>query len=77
MHIIPFISSCRRRKRKCDGARPICGACARLSLPCAYPPTNKKRGPQAGIVKRLKTDGKSEISVGFMLVLWRDGCDGC
>jgi hypothetical protein len=29
---------CRRRKRKCDGARPICGTCAKRksTVPCTY-----------------------------------------
>ncbi|KIX92650.1 uncharacterized protein Z520_11679 [Fonsecaea multimorphosa CBS 102226] len=29
---------CRRRKRKCDGARPICGTCAKrkATVPCIY-----------------------------------------
>ncbi len=58
-HVPHSISSCRRRKRKCDGARPICGACARLSLPCAYPASGKKRGPQAGVVKRLRQEVKT------------------
>ncbi|KAI1470878.1 uncharacterized protein F4812DRAFT_419329 [Daldinia caldariorum] len=31
-------SSCRRRKVRCDEAKPICNACTRLSLPCSYEP---------------------------------------
>ncbi|KAI1101459.1 fungal-specific transcription factor domain-containing protein [Jackrogersella minutella] len=27
---------CKTRKQKCDGARPACGSCARLSLKCVY-----------------------------------------
>ena len=28
--------SCRRRKKKCDETRPVCGDCNRLGLPCMY-----------------------------------------
>jgi hypothetical protein len=45
---------CRRRKRKCDGAQPVCSACTRLKLVCGYQAAVKKRGPPAGIVKRLR-----------------------
>ncbi|KAI1758781.1 fungal-specific transcription factor domain-containing protein [Hypoxylon sp. FL1150] len=27
---------CKTRKQKCDGSRPACGSCARLSLKCVY-----------------------------------------
>ncbi|KAI0889273.1 uncharacterized protein GGS22DRAFT_69431 [Annulohypoxylon maeteangense] len=32
-------SSCRRRKVRCDEAKPICNACTRLGLTCSYEPT--------------------------------------
>lgn len=38
---------CRQRKTKCDGARPICGSCAKENLPpesCHYEPERGKRG---------------------------------
>jgi hypothetical protein len=50
--------SCRRRKRKCDGVQPCCGACGRLGLQCSYQTQMKKRGPQAGVVKRLRAEVK-------------------
>lgn len=28
---------CRRRKKKCDEIRPVCGACRRWSFPCIWP----------------------------------------
>ncbi|KAI1102339.1 hypothetical protein F4804DRAFT_267105 [Jackrogersella minutella] len=31
-------SSCRRRKVRCDEAKPICNACTRLGLACSYEP---------------------------------------
>jgi hypothetical protein len=48
--------SCRRRKRKCDGTQPICSSCDKLKLQCSYQTTVKKRGPQAGVVKRLRQE---------------------
>ncbi|KAJ1569403.1 hypothetical protein HK405_005388 [Cladochytrium tenue] len=27
---------CRRRRKKCDGVRPACGFCVKLSEPCVY-----------------------------------------
>jgi len=47
---------CRRRKRKCDGTQPVCSACTRLKLQCSYQTLVKKRGPQAGVVKRLRQE---------------------
>jgi hypothetical protein len=47
---------CRRRKRKCDGAQPVCSACTRLKLVCGYQAAVKKRGPPAGMVKRLQKE---------------------
>ncbi|KAI2464556.1 hypothetical protein F4781DRAFT_412548 [Annulohypoxylon bovei var. microspora] len=32
-------SSCRRRKVRCDEAKPICNACTRLGLTCSYEPS--------------------------------------
>lgn len=40
--------SCRRRKKKCDEARPICGGCMRNDLGCQWPstvPGRKHSGP--------------------------------
>ena len=49
---------CRRRKRKCDGTQPACLSCAKLGLACSYQIAVKKRGPQAGVVKRLRQEVK-------------------
>ncbi|CAN6598201.1 transcriptional activator protein Uga3p [Trichomonascus vanleenenianus] len=40
--------TCRKRKKRCDEVRPLCGACKRLNLACEYPAPglerkNKKR----------------------------------
>jgi hypothetical protein len=46
-------SWCRRRKRKCDGASP-CQWCAKGNLACSYPSALLKRGPQSGMMRKLK-----------------------
>ncbi|KAF2832987.1 binuclear zinc transcription factor [Ophiobolus disseminans] len=45
---------CRKRKLKCDGTRPTCGTCNRLSHDCAYDEVRKKSGPKRGYVKLLE-----------------------
>ncbi|KAF2151970.1 hypothetical protein K461DRAFT_279495 [Myriangium duriaei CBS 260.36] len=45
---------CRKRKLRCDGARPSCGTCARLSHDCSYDEVRKKSGPKRGYVKQLE-----------------------
>jgi hypothetical protein len=45
---------CRKRKLKCDGTRPTCGTCKRLSHECAYDEVRKKSGPKRGYVKLLE-----------------------
>ncbi|KAF2093107.1 hypothetical protein NA57DRAFT_49185 [Rhizodiscina lignyota] len=45
---------CRKRKLRCDGARPACGTCKRLSHDCAYDEVRKKSGPKRGYVKLLE-----------------------
>ncbi|KAF2637050.1 hypothetical protein P280DRAFT_472566 [Massarina eburnea CBS 473.64] len=45
---------CRKRKLRCDGARPTCSTCKRLSHDCAYDEKRKKSGPKRGYVKLLE-----------------------
>ncbi|KAB2101599.1 hypothetical protein AG0111_0g10293 [Alternaria gaisen] len=45
---------CRKRKLRCDGARPTCSTCKRLSHDCAYDEVRKKSGPKRGYVKLLE-----------------------
>jgi hypothetical protein len=45
---------CRKRKLRCDGARPKCGTCGRLSHECGYDEVRKKSGPKRGYVKLLE-----------------------
>ncbi|KAF2668054.1 hypothetical protein BT63DRAFT_426889 [Microthyrium microscopicum] len=45
---------CRKRKLRCDGARPKCGTCSRLSHDCGYDEVRKKSGPKRGYVKLLE-----------------------
>ena len=45
---------CRKRKLKCDGARPSCSTCKRLAHDCQYDEVRKKSGPKRGYVKLLE-----------------------
>lgn len=48
---------CRLRKTKCDGARPICGSCAKKKLSpeaCHYEPERGRRGVKSQYVCILK-----------------------
>jgi hypothetical protein len=45
---------CRKRKLRCDGARPTCGTCKRLKHDCAYDEVRRKSGPKRGYVKALE-----------------------
>ena len=45
---------CRKRKLKCDGARPACATCGRLGHDCKYDEVRKKSGPKRGYVKALE-----------------------
>ncbi|KAA8894115.1 putative C6 transcription factor Prf [Sphaerosporella brunnea] len=45
---------CRKRKLRCDGAKPSCGTCARLGHDCAYDEIRRKSGPKRGYVKALE-----------------------
>ncbi|OBT93382.2 hypothetical protein VE01_08792 [Pseudogymnoascus verrucosus] len=45
---------CRSRKDKCDGAKPVCSACAVRGHSCSYDPAVKKRGLPEGYVRGLE-----------------------
>ncbi|OBT77705.1 hypothetical protein VF21_03748 [Pseudogymnoascus sp. 05NY08] len=45
---------CRSRKDKCDGAKPVCSACAVRGHACSYDPAVKKRGLPEGYVRGLE-----------------------
>lgn len=45
---------CRKRKLRCDGTKPACGTCKRLSHDCSYDEVRKKSGPKRGYVKALE-----------------------
>lgn len=45
---------CRKRKLKCDGAKPSCRTCSRLGHDCAYDEVRRKSGPKRGYVKALE-----------------------
>jgi hypothetical protein len=46
---------CRRRKLRCDGARPKCSTCSRLNHRCEYTDVLRKAGPRRGYVRSLET----------------------
>lgn len=62
---------CRKRKLRCDGARPTCGTCKRLAHDCAYDEVRKKSGPKRGYVKlleaRLRMYPVLRLNRGFLL----------
>ena len=45
---------CRKRKLRCDGVKPSCGTCKRLSHDCSYDEVRRKSGPKRGYVKALE-----------------------
>ncbi|ROV91821.1 hypothetical protein VSDG_06465 [Cytospora chrysosperma] len=45
---------CRKRKLRCDGDRPMCGTCKRLSHDCTYDEARKRSGPKRGYIKLLE-----------------------
>ncbi|PGH23353.1 hypothetical protein AJ80_02606 [Polytolypa hystricis UAMH7299] len=46
--------TCRSRKDRCDGARPICSTCASVCRPCSYNSNPKKRGLPTGYLRALE-----------------------
>ena len=54
---------CRKRKLKCDGARPSCHSCSRLGHKCGYDDVRRKSGPKRGYVKELETRLKAVESL--------------
>ncbi|KGO67772.1 Transcription factor, fungi [Penicillium italicum] len=46
--------SCRTKKDKCDGLRPVCSTCATLGRPCTYKANPKKRGLPTGYIRSLE-----------------------
>jgi hypothetical protein len=62
---------CRKRKLRCDGARPKCGTCGRLSHECGYDEVRKKSGPKRGYVKLL------EARLRMFVVQMQNSADPC
>lgn len=46
--------SCRRRKLKCDRAKPACGTCLRLRHDCEYPERRRNLGAKRRNIKELE-----------------------
>jgi hypothetical protein len=59
---------CRKRKLRCDGTRPSCGTCKRLSHDCAYDEVRKKSGPKRGYVKLLEQRLRELVPTGLIWV---------
>lgn len=54
--------TCRRRKKKCDEARPICGGCVRNDLGCSWPTTIPgKRNSTPKNDERARSAGENQI----------------
>lgn len=45
---------CRRRRIRCDNAKPSCQHCTRLSKKCEYAVSDQRRGPKKKSVKQLE-----------------------
>ncbi|KAF2161042.1 hypothetical protein M409DRAFT_33065, partial [Zasmidium cellare ATCC 36951] len=48
MRVTQACNECRKRKDRCDGARPSCSRCVSCDRPCRYNQSNKKRGLRGG-----------------------------
>jgi hypothetical protein len=46
---------CRKRKARCDRARPSCGACAEAGTTCVVPQNRPARGPKKGQLNALRS----------------------
>ncbi|KAI8067089.1 fungal-specific transcription factor domain-containing protein [Gongronella butleri] len=44
---------CRKKKKRCDGAKPVCRNCVEANVECAYAAC-KRRGPRKGYVQLLE-----------------------
>lgn len=56
--------TCRRRKKKCDEARPICGGCGRNDLACSWPstiPGRRDSGPESDFPAFLEDERLSSL----------------
>lgn len=42
--LLKACTRCKARKRRCDGQRPACGACATHNVDCSYPAARRLRG---------------------------------
>ena len=54
--------SCRRRKKKCDEVRPICGGCMRNDLGCQWPTVPGKNSDSASHLSRISDERRSSSS---------------
>ncbi|KAJ5701369.1 hypothetical protein N7488_008917 [Penicillium malachiteum] len=46
---------CRRRKARCDRARPRCGFCTGIGTVCVILDKKKRRGPRRGQLNAMKS----------------------
>lgn len=69
--------TCRSKKLKCDGARPVCSSCVSQRRQCLYGTVTKKRGLPEGYVRGMEKllgllisrDGKDEVNASFQIAL--------
>lgn len=57
--------TCRRRKKKCDEARPICGGCSRNDLSCSWPstiPGRRDSGPENNFPGFTEEERRSSLA---------------
>jgi hypothetical protein len=55
--------SCRTRKRRCNGVRPVCGNCQELGYECVWTSGQKRRGPPKGYINNLEMRAQASTSI--------------
>lgn len=55
--------SCRTRKRRCNGVRPICGNCQEFGYECVWTCGQKRRGPPKGYLSNLESRAQASSSI--------------
>ncbi|KAL5626979.1 hypothetical protein FOBRF1_001322 [Fusarium oxysporum] len=54
--------SCRRKKTRCTGERPVCSFCERLNQPCEYLPRNRETVKRRRRTSRAKPGSRDRVS---------------
>src|ERR1700759_3794463 len=61
-------NTCRKRKSKCNGERPVCQTCENTGRDCEWEETLRKTGPRRGYIRSL------EARLGLCLFDGRGSC---